>query len=782
MSIKKRTKVGRIEPSTDGTAVVVHLTTEITHFDEDGMPGAVEKIPDRKEVSVGKALRRAKVEDLPSLAQDIADKCKYIPSSKVRQVEQALAKLLDVQMPLCSPSPPPAAPPPGASPNRQRPHSSRPRRGNRQGAESCTPPQLVIERPADVLPQAFVDKMDDYADELYEESMEAKAAGAQRLLRLCADVGPLEEVSEHPTLLGVLSRELRENVKRSHELAVAITGIFLCLAHFSQFHGALGRHQCGEATMRVVEFEGKRVKALQKELKLTQGRVEARGSEVTKEERLDLQREERRYQGIVERQDRLLHLCVLVLRDLAEDTGVERGLVKQKICHYLLPLLGRSSEELLLCVLGFLHKLSVFEKNKDVMVQNTEALSRLADLAGHSSSEVALLALRLCFNISFDPNGRMAFATQTGLLARLLSTFQLPHLRGMSLKLLYHLSIDSPVRATIAGRHPGCIGAAVHLVARGKEAQLERDAVALCVNLAAEASSAAVMVEAEHFPRLVQRATLNSDPLLLKIVRNASAHKAVRQRLLRAMQSSQGYADWLLDLTRLACRLSDRPEVLVEVLGTLAGLDCASPAVPWPELCDVGLLDLMHRQLIVGFSEDDVLLECIILAGVLALDPDSVPLLAASKVPFALAALLTEKQDDGDIVVQLLHTLRCLLLQEETSEVVLQETDAAERILEVLEGYGGQAADAKSRAVQAVAEEVLDLIVDLEERDDREPRWTERIKLFRFEQHNYDWAQMLRRGDQYERSERNSAVETRSGFKWTDVGGLAERCWDVALR
>jgi len=163
-----------------------------------------------------------------------------------------------------------------------------------------------------------------------------------------------------------------------------------------------------------------------------------------------------------------------------------------------------------------------------------------------------------------------------------------------------------------------------------------------------------------------------------------------------------------------------------------------------------------------------------------------VPLLAASKVPSVLPLLLTEKQDDGDIMVQLLYTLRCLLLQEETSEVVLQETDAPERILDVLEAEG-QPSDQKTRAIQAAAEEVLDLILALEEQDDREPRWTQRIKAFRFEQHNQDWVQMLHRGDPHERHDRKSTTnENRSGMRWTDVGGLEDRCWGgpngIALR
>lgn len=781
MSIKKRVKAGRIEPGSDGASIVVHFTTEITHFDEDGMPGGVEKIPDKKEVAVGKYLRKARAEDLPDIAQEITDKCRYIPPSKVRQVEQALAKMLAMHLPQPSAS---SSPAPASTPPRSRPR--RAVRGDRSCAGSCTPPHGIA-RPADVLPEALLHNVDEYADELYEETMEAKAGGAQRLLRLCTEVHPLEDISEHSTLLGVLSRELRENAKRSNELAVAITGIFLCLAHFSQFHGALGRHQCGEATMRVVEYEGKRVKALQKELKLAHGRLVARGSQATAEERAGLEREEQRYKGFVVRQDRLLQLCVLTLRDLAEDTAVERKLVGQRICHFLIPLLSRSSEELLLGVLGFLHKLSAFEQNKDQVLQSSEALCRLAELVGHPSPDVALLALRLCFNLSFDVRGRKALATQTSLVPKLLAAFQQQSLRAVTLKLLYQLSLDMPQRALIAQRHSSCVLLALQLVVRGKERQQERDAVALCVNLAAEETCAVILAEAELFPRLVLRAIQGGEPLLLKIVRHVMSHRAARPRLLAVMQEAPGGgASWLHDLTHLACRSSERPDLLVEILGTLSAMDCQSPEVPWPELCDIGLIELLHRLLMVGFSDDDVLLECIILASILALDEECAPLMAASKVPGVLPMLLTEKQEDADIVVQLLHALRCLLLQEETCEVVLQETDAPDRILELLQEGVAQGTDLRAQSVQAAASDVLDLVVALGSQGRGTDRWCARIKAVRFELHNREWLQQLRRGDQ-QPMERKAPVEARSCMRWTDVGGLADRCWGnnlsgIALR
>jgi len=593
-----------------------------------------------------------------------------------------------------------------------------------------------------------MDQVDDYADELYEENMEAKAYGARRLLRLCIEVHSLEEIWEHVTLLGVLSRELRENSKRSHELAVAIVGIFVCLAHFSQFHPVLSQHQCGDATLRVVEYEGKRVKALQKELELAQGRLAARSSQATDEERRRMEREEGRYQAIIDRQDRLLVLCVHVLRDLAENTAVERRFVGQRICHLLVPLLSRQSDALLLGVLGLLHKISVFEQNKDHMVHSMDAICRLADLVGHPSGDIALLAVRLCYNLSFDRAGREALAKQTSLLGRLVSIFQFHHLRPVSLKLLYHLSMDVPLRVLIASKYPNCVGLALALVVRGKERQLARDAVALCVNLSADEGCASIMLDDALFPMLVHRGTQNSDPLLLKVVRHVASHRNIRSKMLRVLreepngEGGAGRRDrWLYELTRLACRNSDSPEGLVEALGILSNLDCASPEVPWVELLGLGLLDLMHRLLMVGFSEDDVLLECIGLASVLALDSECAPLLAASKVPVLVPLLLSEKQADDDLLMQLLHAVHCLLLQEETAEVVLGITDAPDQILDMLHDASQQPPDANAQAIKNAADAVLDLVLYYEERDGRTQRWTEAIRKYRFEAHNVEWLQ-----------------------------------------
>eukprot|EP00928_Gymnodinium_smaydae_P013257 TRINITY_DN14854_c0_g1_i1.p1 TRINITY_DN14854_c0_g1~~TRINITY_DN14854_c0_g1_i1.p1 ORF type:complete len:809 (+),score=207.73 TRINITY_DN14854_c0_g1_i1:219-2645(+) len=798
MSVKKRIRPGKIEPSVDGVSLVVHFTTELTHLDDAGEPTHVEKSPDKKEVSIQKALRSLEPSGIPDLAREIVQRCKYIPETKLQDVEKVLAKIYAgyasqaLGSPSVSPSPPasrsqsadgawrqerPGAGQPmmrpegGSAPvgddrrdRGQREGGRRHRRrrnggngaerdgerehrrsghptGDGQGGSGCR----VLARPVDVLPQASIDCIDDYAEELYEERMEMKARGAQRLLRLCAEVLPLGEISGHSTLLGVLSRELRENGKRSHELAVAITGIFLCLAHFFQFHEVLHRHRCGDAALRVVEFEGRRSEVLQKELEQLRSKLGARGSQSSAEERSDLEREDRRLRAALERQERLLQLCLLVLRSLSEDPSVGQELVG-RLCPLLIPALSRPSEDLLLIALGLLLGLSAVEGSREQIVQASDAVVRLAQLTGHSSAEVANAAMRVCYNLAFDSRGRSALVTHSALLEALPAAARRGSTHRTALRLLYQLSADPALRGAIATRGPEVPVLAVELLAAapalGPGRSDAAEVRALCVSLAADASCAAAMVADARLPGALRAGIRDEDTLMLKTVRHLCAHSTVRYDFLEAMQQETGGDEWLGDLFRLALKRVSRPEILVEVLGALASLECQSPDVPWSWLCDLGLLDLLCRLLTPGAAEDDVLLEAVMVVGVLALDSECDVALSASRLPFLVPALLDAKSGDCEIVTQVLFTLQCMLEHDKTAQALLAKTDAPARVIERLRGDGeDEGVGELEPPAQAVAEDVLEAVLEFESQDGREATWTGMIKSFRFESHNEEWCE-----------------------------------------
>lgn len=681
MPVKKHIRPGKIEASPNGDALVVNFTSEVTHLDEDGMPISVEKTQEKREVPVGQAMRGLTTsEDIRSLAREIVEKCRYIPKSKTSQVEKVLNKLYalqtDVQFKDFA----------GATKS----STKRTTGGDSNRDDDRAPSQLE-----DLLPFASMHSVDDYIEELYEEDMDMKVQGARKLLRLCTEVPVLEQLADHSTLLGVLSRELRENAKRSYELAVAITGIFLIFANFSGFHAALSKYQCGEVTMHILEYETKRRHALQKDAGC---------------------------HALLDRQDHLLQICILVLRAISEETALELKFVKHNICQMLPPLLSRQHEDLLFSTLNALHKLTIFEQNKDVLIGE---MPRFVELLGHPANEVFSMALRLCYNLSFDARGRAALAEQSAVVPHLMHAVQHQSTHKVALKLLYHMTLDPPVRSSLIRTSPHLPSLALQL-ARSKEQ--EPEAVALLVNLAADEAAACLILAEDSFMAVSLKAFKHKNIGMLKVVRHIASHTASRSILLDVMGGgdSSSYA-WLVQLVQMVkATAADRHDVLVEVLGILAALDC--PEVPWVDLCEAGLLEPLLRLLMVGFAEDDVVLEAVMLLSLLALDPPAAALLPSSKVIGLLPDLLAAKSGDADLLVQLLFLVQCLLMLEETRDVLLQETDVPLHIMDLVRSSS-----------QSEAIELLDLILAVESRAYHEPRWTRRIQECKFKLHNQEW-------------------------------------------
>ncbi len=98
-------------------------------------------------------------------------------------------------------------------------------------------------------------------------------------------------------------------------------------------------------------------------------------------------------------------------------------------------------EELLFAALSFLKKLSIFEENKDVIHDNN-TVPRLVALAHHHSAYIALLALRVLYNLSFDDAVIASLAENGELFQQLVDLLRHPPFRQIVLKLLYQLTRD----------------------------------------------------------------------------------------------------------------------------------------------------------------------------------------------------------------------------------------------------------------------------------------------------------------------------------------------------
>lgn len=84
-----------------------------------------------------------------------------------------------------------------------------------------------------------------------------------------------------------------------------------------------------------------------------------------------------------------------------------------------------------------------------------------------------------------------------------------------------------------------------------------------------------------------------------------------------------------------------------------------------PEIADFlhkfSFLEFLARHLVPGFTDDDVLLEVIVVVGTIARHPVCATLISQSRVVTSLYSLITEKQEDDEIVLQILYAFYQLL-------------------------------------------------------------------------------------------------------------------------
>jgi len=163
------------------------------------------------------------------------------------------------------------------------------------------------------------------------------------------------------------------------------------------------------------------------------------------------------------------------------------------------------------------------------------------------------------------------------------------------------------------------------------------------------------------------------DSVLMKVIRNCSLHDS---------HFRMGYNDYVQDMVRLAKQTAN-PDLLVEVLGTLGNLQ--GIGINFAQLIEEQrLVDFFEQHLTPDHVEDDILLEVIVFIGTVCYDAVVAPIIANSHLIITLTNLLTEKQEDDEIVLQVLYVFYRLVVHEDTREVLLRQTDAVSHIIDLL--------------------------------------------------------------------------------------------------
>ncbi|XP_062308257.1 kinesin-associated protein 3a [Osmerus eperlanus] len=409
--LKRKIKGGSLDVHPTEKALVVQYEVEATILGETGDP----MIGERKECQKIIRLKSLNVNtDIASLARKVVEECRLIQPSKLPEVEQLLFYLQ----------------------NRKKTD----KREKRLSSKDISPFEGM-----ELDEEANINSIDEYVELLYEDVPE-KTRGATLILHLARNADNLEELLQNETALGALARVLREDWKQSVDLATTIIYIFFCFSSFSQFHGLITHYKIGALCMNIVEHELKRYDLWQEELqKKKNAYIEDPENQNLKK---DHEKAFKKYQGLLAKQEQLLRVALFLLLNLAEDTRTELKMRNKNIVHLLVKTLEREDEELLLLVVSFLKKLSIFLENKNDMAE-TYAVEKLSRFVPSGHEELQCTTLRLLLNLSFD-TGLRGQMVEAGLIPKLSALLADEDQRSLSMGILYHISVDDRFKSMFA--------------------------------------------------------------------------------------------------------------------------------------------------------------------------------------------------------------------------------------------------------------------------------------------------------------------------------------------
>ena len=119
----------------------------------------------------------------------------------------------------------------------------------------------------------------------------------------------------------------------------------------------------------------------------------------------------------------------------------------------------------------------------------------------------------------------------------------------------------------------------------------------------------------------------------------------------------------------------------IELLGTMVYIHSDK----WNELIPkTNFLEFLHSILVNGFAEDDIILECVMLTATICRNDEVATYLSQSYVIKILQDLLGAKQEDDEMVQQILNTFFKFMFFKPTRELVLHSTQMVSIVLELL--------------------------------------------------------------------------------------------------
>ncbi|XP_057335526.1 kinesin-associated protein 3 [Microplitis mediator] len=729
--LKRKVRSGSLDVHPTEKALVVNYDVEALILGELGDP----MLGDRKECQKIIRLKSLNADtNVSLLAKEVMEKCSLIHESKLHEVEQLIYYLQNRKI------------------NEDQP--SRP----------------VSSTNSDTDERAVISNVDSYIELLYEEIPD-KIKGSALILQLARIPDNLLELTKNESLLSALARVLREDWRRSIELSTNIVYIFFCFSTYTQFHSIILEYRIGSLCMEIIDYELQRYDQWRddmekrrryfetttglaiypsvtsissstnatdadKKIKITDDiwtteapldyELKRRSTEVNfhitdaevKRMKDDLEKYRKKFKNLTKKQEQLLRIAFYLLLNIAENTDVERKMRKKNVISMIIKTLDRTNNDLLILIITFLKKLSIFRENKDVMANENiiEKLPRL--LQNNNNIDLILITLKLLFNLSFDLKlrGKMI---RVGLLPKLIKLLGQNEIKNKTtiLGLLYHLSMDDKVKLMF--NNTECTQLIIDMILEVDDDRFKRELVAVGINLSINYKNSLMMIGNNRLQGLIRKAFRNQDSLLMKLIRNISQHDGLKDYFVEFV------GDFAMALTQ-----SDSQDFILELIGVMGNL--VLPDLDYAQILQrCNLIPWIRNNLVVGKAPDDLILEVVILLGTAASDEDCARLICKADLLLSCIELLKAKQEDDEIVLQIIYVFYQIAMHESTRDYLIRETNNE------APGYLIDLMHDKNPAIRKVCDACLDVIAMCDK------EWAARIKVEKFRSHNQQWLEMV---------------------------------------
>ncbi|XP_047041733.1 kinesin-associated protein 3 isoform X2 [Helicoverpa zea] len=567
-------------------------------------------------------------------------------------------------------------------------------------------------------------------------------------------------------LLSALSRVLREEWKRSIELSTNIVYTFFCFSTYNEFHPVIIQYKIGSLCMDVIDYELKRYdqwkeKVEGKKQVVTPDKSELPKSRIPEPKRRpksgtwavadvnmqksrtlvssyhedlcsasddflsksDEEQMKRKLKTLSKRQEQLLRVAFYMLLNIADNIKVEEKMHKKDIVGLLIGAMERHSNiDLLILIVSFLQKLSIFIENKNSMASRG-IVEKLAPLMDSSNADLVNVTLKLLFNLTFDTKLRNKMI-KLGLLPKFIQfTSDDKHI-NLAMKILYHLSMDDRVKLMFT--QSDCVKLLTDMLllnvgGEGAGAGTTDVLLALCINLAWCERAAQQMAGEGRLRDLLARAFRHRNAMLMKLVRNLS-HHAINKPL---------FVEFVGDIAGAVTNGDASEEFTVECLGTLNNILNINN--------NIDIFAVVERYNLIpcimkildpeGSADPELVLEGVVAAGALSGDERAAAALLRAGAAHALVAHLRLRQADDDHVLQTVFAFRQLLAHPRAADYLVQRTEAPAYLIDLMQD--------KNSEIRKMCDNCLDIISQMQN------EWAARIKVERFRCHNGQWLSVV---------------------------------------